>query len=234
MTKLVKHISVVIPTRNEPKIQVLIRSIQSVLKKLTETFEVIVIDKSDDDTPLRAKEEGAHVVNQQSMGLGGALKEGLQLAQGDIIFTMDADLSHDPTFIPSFIEQIENGYDLVVGSRKMKGGSVVGWGVKRKATSWGANIIGKYIAGVNVSDLTSGFRAYRANLLKTLDLEELGSGGYAFQLEILFESLKKGFKIGGVPIIFKDRTYGESKLRYRDIIEFFSISIRLLFKRLAG
>lgn len=234
MTKLVKHVSVVIPTRNEPKIQVLIRSIQSVLKKLTETFEVIVIDKSDDDTPLRAKEEGARVVNQQSMGLGGALKEGLQLAQGDIIFTMDADLSHDPTFIPSFIEQIESGYDLVVGSRKMKGGSVVGWGVKRKATSWGANFIGKYIAGVNVSDLTSGFRAYRANLLKTLDLEELGSGGYAFQLEILFESLKEGFKIGGVPIIFKDRTHGESKLRYRDIIEFFSISIRLLFKRLAG
>ena len=229
---MVSYISVVIPTRNEPQIQVLIQSIQSVLKEHSRIFEVIVIDKSDDDTPVRAKGQGVRVVNKQSMGLGGALKEGLQLAQGDIIFTMDADLSHDPIFLPSFIEQIESGYDLVVGSRKMRGGSVVGWGIKRKATSWGANIIGRYIAGVNVSDLTSGFRAYRAKLIKTLNLEELGSGGYAFQLEILFEASREGFKIGGVPIIFKDRIHGESKLRYRDIIEFISISLRLFFKRL--
>ncbi len=224
-------ISFVVPTRNEPQIQDLLRSIGSVMDGLDEDFEMMVVDRSDDDTPLRARKMGARVHRQLSKGLGGALKEGFNLARGSIVFTMDADLSHDPAHIPRFLEEIGRGFDIVVGSRKVEGGGVIGWGLRRKATSWGANMIGRFLAGVDVSDLTSGYRAYKADVINSLDLEGLGSSGYAFQLEVLSEALRRGFSVGVVPIVFRDRMSGESKLRVKDIVEFLKVSLRLLLRR---
>ena len=225
-------ISFVIPTWNEPMIQTLIRDIYAVMDELGRDFEVIVVDCSDDDTPLRAEEAGARVHRQSSRGLGGALKEGMELARGDVVFTMDADLSHDPAHIPAFLAEIDRGFDIVVGSRRVKGGRVIGWGLRRKATSWTANLIGRLLAGVGVSDLTSGYRAYRREVLNGIDLDALDSKGYAFQLEILFEALRRGFRVGVVPIVFRDRVRGASKLGFREIIEFLRVSLRLFLRRL--
>lgn len=213
-------------------IQFLINDIKSVMDKIGDDFEVVIIDRSDDDTPLRAKEEGARVYRQRSKGLGGALKEGLELARGDIIFTMDGDLSHDPAFIPRFLEEIRKGLDIVVGSRKAKGGRVIGWSFKRKVVSWSANMLGRTLAGVKVSDLTSGYRAYRRGVVRAINLEDIGSSGYAFQLEILFKALKHGFKVGVVPIVFRDRVKGASKLGSKDVFEFLRVSLRLFFIRM--
>ncbi|MEM3607837.1 MAG: polyprenol monophosphomannose synthase [Candidatus Bathyarchaeia archaeon] len=225
-------ISFVIPTWNEPMIQSLIKGIDSVMDEMGRDFEVIVIDRSDDDTPVRAAEMGAKVYRQSSRGLGGALREGLELAKGDVIFTMDGDLSHDPVFIPRFLAELDKGFDIVVGSRRMKGGKVVGWGLRRKATSWTANILGRLLAGVGVSDLTSGYRAYRREALRRVNLKAMDSNGYAFQLEILFEALRHGCKVGAVPIVFRDRVKGASKLGSKDIFEFLRISLRLFLRRL--
>lgn len=225
-------ISFVIPTRNEPMIQFLINGIKSVMNKVGDDFEVVVIDCSDDDTPLRAEEVGAKVYRQRSRGLGGALKEGLELAEGDVIFTMDGDLSHDPAFIPRFLEMVDKGFDVVVGSRKIRGGRVIGWGFKRKLISWTANTLGRILAGVKVSDLTSGYRAYRKEVVKTIALGEIGSSGYAFQLEILFRALSHGFKVGVVPIVFRDRVKGASKLGFKEISEFLKVSLKLFFVRM--
>jgi len=136
---------------------------------------------------------------------------------------MDADLSHDPKYIPEFIDKINGGFDLVIGERK----SVVGWNWCRKVVSWGGNFIGRNLAGIKIKDLTTGYRAYRKEVLKSICLDKIESNGYAFQLETLARSLSKGFKIGSVHIIFHDRKNGKSKLSKRDIIEFFILAIKI-------
>lgn len=188
---------------------------------------MVVIDKSDDDTADRAKSVGAEVFKQESKGLGGALKEGLRIARGDVVMTMDADFSHDPRYIPNFLAKIREGFDLVIGSRKIPGGGVVGWNRRRKVVSSGANLVARYIAGIKVSDLTSGYRAYRKSMIDELDLESIGSSSYAFQLEVTARAVKRGFKVGVVPIVFSDRRAGRSKLSRKDIIDFLYTAFKM-------
>jgi dolichol-phosphate mannosyltransferase len=220
-------ISILLPTRNEPDIEKLIANIHETLSRTAEQFEVVVIDKSDDDTADRAKSVGAEVFKQESKGLGGALKEGLRIARGDVVMTMDADFSHDPRYIPNFLAKIREGFDLVIGSRKIPGGGVVGWNRRRKVVSSGANLVARYIAGIKVSDLTSGYRAYRKSMIDELDLESIGSSSYAFQLEVTARAVKRGFKVGVVPIVFPDRRAGRSKLSRKDIIDFLYTAFKM-------
>jgi dolichol-phosphate mannosyltransferase len=222
-------ISIVLPTRNEPGVGQLIIAVHEVLTQSHEPFEIVVIDKSDDDTPDRARAAGAAIHRQTSEGLGGALKEGLRIARGDIVFAMDADFSHDPKYIPDFLNKMREGFDLVIGSRKIPGGGVVGWNRRRKLVSGGANFVAHYIAGIDVSDLTSGFRAYRATMLSDLDLETIRSSSYAFQLEVTARAVKRGFKVGVVPIVFPDRRAGKSKLSRKDIVDFFYTALKIRF-----
>ena len=222
-------ISIVLPTRNEPVVGQLITAVHEVLTQSRERFEIVVIDKSDDDTPERARAAGAAIYRQTSEGLGGALKEGLRIARGDIVFAMDADFSHDPKYIPDFLNRMREGLDLVIGSRKIPGGGVVGWNRRRKLVSGGANFVAHYIAGIDVSDLTSGFRAYRATMLSDLNLETIRSSSYAFQLEVTARAVKRGFKVGVVPIVFPDRRAGESKLSRKDIVDFFYTALKIRF-----
>lgn len=222
-------ISIVLPTRNEPGVGQLITAVREVLTQSHEPFEIVVIDKSDDDTPERIRAAGAAIHRQTSEGLGGALKEGLRIAQGDIVFAMDADFSHDPKYIPDFLNRMREGFDLVIGSRKIPGGGVVGWNRRRKLVSGGANFVAHYIAGIDVSDLTSGFRAYRATMLSDLNLETIRSSSYAFQLEVTARAVKRGFKVGVVPIVFPDRRAGKSKLSRKDIVDFFYTALKIRF-----
>jgi dolichol-phosphate mannosyltransferase len=222
-------ISIVLPTRNEPGVGQLITAVHEVLTQSHEPFEIVVIDKSDDDTPERARAAGAAIHRQTSEGLGGALKEGLRIARGDIVFAMDADFSHDPKYIPDFLNRMREGFDLVIGSRKIPGGGVVGWNRRRKLVSGGANFVAHYIAGIDVSDLTSGFRAYRATMLSDLNLETIRSSSYAFQLEVTARAVKRGFKVGVVPIVFPDRHAGKSKLSRKDIVDFFYTALKIRF-----
>lgn len=221
-------VSFVIPTRNEPKIGTLIEEVKRVMNSLRRRFEVIVIDRSDDDTMERAAKAGAKVYTQSSVGLGGALMEGLLKAKGDLVFTMDGDLSHNPQYIPRFLQGVELGFDVVVGSRKLPGGGIKGWGLSRKLISAVANAVGRWLAGVNVSDLTSGYRVYTAKAVRSLDPNLITARGFSFQLEILFHLLRNGFKATSVPIVFVDRKVGRSKLTKREVFEFLRTAFRLL------
>ncbi|MEM2421819.1 MAG: polyprenol monophosphomannose synthase [Candidatus Bathyarchaeia archaeon] len=224
-------ISIILPTKNEPEIDELISLIKREVDKTNETYEILVIDKSTDDTPNKAMLAGAKVFKQKSDGLGNAIKEGLTLAKGEIILVMDADFSHNPSYIPNFLKKIKE-CDIVVGSRKIPGGKIIGWGFKRKIISSIANFLANYLAGVKVSDATSGYRAYRKEVFNKINLNKLSSKGFEFQIEVLWEALEKGFKIETIPIIFQDRSFGKSKLSKKDIIGFFKLCIKLLLERI--
>ena len=225
-------ITFIIPTKNEPNVTELIDKIKEVMAKLDEEYAVSLIDCSTDNTPEVARQAGATVIPQKSKGLGGALKESLQMVDTDIAFTMDADMSHNPQHIPAFLSKIKEGYDVVVGSRKMKGGQTINWGLKRHLISNGANFLGRYLGGIKVSDLTSGYRAYRMNAIRSIDLENVKSSGFAFQVEILFHLLNNGFKATSVPIIFFNRERGESKLSGKEIREYAQTVLRLAIYRI--
>jgi len=225
-------ISILLPTRNEPLVHILVEDIRKVMKEVSEPYEIVAIDKSDDGTYERLNQMNVTVIQQKSEGLGGALREGLKAVQGDVVITMDADLSHDPTHIPSFIEKAKETFDVIIGSRRMPGGGIEGWNWRRKIISFGGNFVGRKIAGVNISDLTSGYRLYKRNVLEGIGLDEIKSTGYSFQLEILARSIRKGFKVGVVPIVFHDRRQGRSKLSKKQWLGFFLTALRIRFGRL--
>lgn len=234
---VMKKVAIVIPTYNEKdSIRELIRKLNAI--KLPEKLDVIIVDDNSPDGTadvvkrLKSDLKITLIKREKKLGLGSAYVEGFQKPLNhdvDFIFQMDADLSHDPKYIPTFIEEINKGYDVVVGSRLMKGGGVVGWNFTRRLISWGGNLIGKFIAGINVSDLTSGYRVYKRGVLETIDLNKIKSSSYDFQLEILAKALKKGFRVGTIPIIFHDRKYGESKLTRLDQLRFLMTALKIRF-----
>ncbi len=224
-------LSIVIPTRNEPLARDLVVQLRETLQSSTDDYEILAVDKSEDDTPTQLRRLGVRVIEQKSKGLGGAIVEGLEATKGDPVIVMDADLSHNPKFIPAFLEKFSEGFDIVVGSRRVRGGGVVGWGLYRRAVSKVGNALGRWVAGVETSDVTSGYRLYSRRVIESLDFTCFRSSGYAFQLEVLAAASEKGFRIGVVPIIFRDRVQGESKLSKRDIFEFLLTAIWLGLRR---
>ncbi len=225
-------ISILLPTRNEPLVHILLARIREAMDEMSEPYEIVAVDKSDDGTYERLNQMKVNVIRQKSEGLGGALSEGLKAVQGDLAITMDADLSHDPKYIASFVKKARESFDIVIGSRRMPGGGIVGWSWRRKLISYGGNLVGRKVAGVNISDLTSGYRLYKRKVLEEIDLDEIKSTGYSFQLEILARSIKKGFKVGAVPIVFRDRLQGRSKLSKRQWLDFLLTALRIRFGRL--
>jgi len=214
-------VSVLIPTKNEPLINKLIEKVHKAL--INYNHEVVVVDKSDKVPKLI----GGRVVRQKSNGLGNSIIEGLNHVSGDIIITMDGDLSHNPKDLPRFLQKIDEGYDIIVGSRYIKGGGTVNWNLYRRITSKGANILTQFLLNINVHDITSNYRCYKKNVLDSIDLVNIKSSGYAFVQEILYLSKLKGFKIQEIPIIFVDREYGKSKLTKKEIIKFLINLIKL-------
>lgn len=230
-------IYIIIPTYNEKEnIQKLITTIFDL--QITNLNIAIVDDNSPDQTAkivnnLMSKYNQLHLIERKKKsGLGGAYIAGFKYAltnNADLVFEMDADFSHDPKYLPQFLTEISNGYDIVLGSRYIHNGQVVGWNWWRKFMSRGAMIFSRILLNLKTKDVTTGYRCYTKNVLQQINLDVINSNGYAFQEEMIFLCEKKGFKIKEIPIVFVDRQYGQSKLGYREIIDFFKTIIKLRF-----
>jgi dolichol-phosphate mannosyltransferase len=149
------------------------------------------------------------------LGLGTAYVAGFNwaLERGyDVIGHMDADFSHNPKYLPAMFGALQNGYDLVLGSRYVKGGGVVNWDLKRKIISRGGSLYAKIVLGLPLNDLTGGFKCFKRKVLETIGINELKSTGYSFQIETTYKTYLNGFKVKEIPIIFEDRVLGQSKM----------------------
>ena len=230
---------VVIPTYNESEnIEKLINEIFALN---IDGLKILVVDDSSPDhtsqivTNLQSSFTNLHLISRPNkLGLGSAYLAGFRKALelgADYIFEMDADFSHDPKDIPRLLEAIKN-CDLVIGSRKITGGKIIGWNWVRKFNSTGAMWFSRLILGLKVKDVTAGFRCFRSKVLKTIDLAKIHSNGYAFQEELLYRTQKLDFTISEIPVIFIDRQKGKSKLSKKDILEFFVTMIKLKLTKL--
>ena len=214
-----QKILVVTPTYNER--DNLERFVEGVLRWMPEAHVLVVDDGSPDGTGdvaerLAAADPRVRVMHRAGkQGIGTAYVQGFEkgLAEGyDLLFEMDADLSHDPGHLPSFLKAFERGADVVIGSRNVRGGGVTGWGFGRHFLSKGGSLYSRTILGLPIRDLTSGYKAFRADVLRGIDLRGVRSEGYSFQIELTYRAVQKGFKVVEVPIHFVDRTHGTSKM----------------------
>jgi dolichol-phosphate mannosyltransferase len=231
----------VIPTYNER--ENLPRLVPDVLEQSPGLDVLIVDDASPDGTGRLADELAArhpgrvHVLHRGGkLGLGTAYVAGFRwaLERGyGLVFEMDADFSHDPAHLPQFLALAREA-DLVLGSRYLRGVTVVNWPMKRLILSWLANAYARWVTGVRASDLTTGFRCYRREVLESVDLDAVRSTGYAFQIEMAFRAVRKGFRIAETPIIFVDRNVGVSKMSKRIVWEAAWMVWRLRALALAG
>ena len=223
--------ALIIPTYNEAlNIGKLIRA----LKLLKANLKIIVVDDASPDGTGKIVSKIADVVlisRKGKMGLGSAYKEGFKYAFShgyDVVGTMDADFSHDPKFLPKMIAEIKN-HDMVIGSRYVKGGNIIGFNFVRKLISGSAQFAASSILGLKVKDATSGYRIYKKEVLIRIEYYSILSQGYSYLIESLFLATKSGFKIGEVPIIYINRRIGSSKISSAEIFKALSTIARLTF-----
>ncbi len=218
---------VIIPTYNEAvNIEKIINKVLSVSNQL----EILIIDDNSQDNTagivetLRKNNERIHLMNRpRKMGLGTAYVAGFSFAylhNYDFVFEMDADFSHDPNDLPRFIELIDN-YDLIIGSRYVNGVSVVNWPMKRLLLSFFACMFARFVTGVPVKDLTSGFKCYSRRALLSVNWQKFKVDGYGFQIQSVCGVFCAGLPIIEIPIIFVERRAGASKMSKRIIWEAF-------------
>lgn len=211
---------VIIPTYNE--IENIEKIIHAVFQLPSQFHLLIVDDNSPDGTANKVKELQTMYagklfleVRQKKSGLGTAYVHGFKWALShnyEYIYEMDADFSHNPNDLEKLYEACKNGADLAIGSRYSKGVNVVNWPLNRVLMSYFASVYVKMITGMKIHDATAGFICYRRNVLETINLDKIKFVGYAFQIEMKYRAFVKKFKIEEVPIIFTDRTLGESKM----------------------
>jgi dolichol-phosphate mannosyltransferase len=218
-------ILIVSPTYNERKnIQSLVEQVLS----LNPDYHLLVIDDNSPDGTARKIEElqklfpNLHLENRPGKaGLGTAYLFGFQWALDndfDVIVQIDADLSHNPKDIPRLVSNLKEN-DLVIGSRYVEGVSVVNWPIRRLILSYGANMYSRLITGMPIKDSTAGFKAWSSSLMQKIDLSKVRSQGYSFQIEMHFRAWRVGASIKEEPIIFVDRTIGESKMSKKIMYE---------------
>ncbi len=217
---------VIIPTYNER--DNVARIIEQVLARDDRLDVLVVDDGSPDGTGaivdgIKARTPRVDVIHRAGkQGLGTAYIAGFKWAlarEYAFVFEMDADFSHDPAHLPQFLEAVE-GADVVIGSRYRNGRvTVVNWPVARLLLSFAANVYARVITGLQLFDSTAGFKCFRRQVLETVDLDAVKSSGYAFQIEMNFRAWKKGFRIVEIPIVFVDRTEGESKMSKKIVRE---------------
>ncbi|GAB4110437.1 MAG: polyprenol monophosphomannose synthase [Sandaracinaceae bacterium] len=202
--------------------------VTSVLRVVPHVDVLIVDDHSPDGTGeiadrLAASDSRVRVMHRPGkLGLGTAYVQAFQkgLAEGyELFFEMDADMSHDPLHLPAFFDAFTQGADIVIGSRNIPGGGVVGWGPGRHFLSKGGSLYSRTILGLPIRDLTSGYKAFRAEVLHAIDLGSLRSEGYSFQIETTYRAVQRGFRVVEVPITFVDRKAGQSKMSRKIFIE---------------
>lgn len=225
---------VIIPTYNESQnIGPLIEALSQQFCRLAHDMHILVVD---DDSPdgtaetVRSKQRAypfVHLIGGTRAGLGAAYIRGMRHAlehlQADAVFEMDADFSHKPEDLPRLMAALENGADLVIGSRYVEGGRIPDhWGIRRKLISRVGNLVARHVAGLRrIRDCTAGFRAMRRTWMDRVDWSALKVQGYAFQVALLSEAVQQKAVVKEIPVEFVDRTQGESKLRLADMVEFF-------------
>ncbi len=232
---------VIVPTYNER--ENIERLVVTVLAQDASLDVLVVDDGSPDGTGeivdrISAQNPRVHVLHRaKKLGLGTAYLTGFRwaLARGyEYVFEMDADFSHDPGHLPQFLAAIRD-CDLVLGSRYRDGRvTVVNWPMTRLLLSYCANIYARVVTGLELGDATGGFKCFRRGVLESIPLDEVRSNGYAFQIEMSFRAVRKNFRISEIPIVFVDRTDGQSKMSKHIIREAIWMVWRLRWWALTG
>src|SRR5437660_4531787 len=226
---------IIIPTYNEfDNLRPLLQEIFS----FAPAADVLIVDDNSPDGTGKLADQ-IHIENPQvdvlhragKLGLGTAYIAGFKYAVEhgyDAAFEMDADFSHDPRYLPDFLQAIENA-DLVIGSRYVPGGNTPNWSLLRRFISGGGNLFARFMLGIPVRDCTAGFRCYRRKVLESIDLDSIQSQGYAFQVELAYRTTRQGFKVVETPIVFMDRRVGKSKMSHKIFVEGFLWVLRTRF-----
>lgn len=216
---------VIIPTYNEKE------NIGQIVPQILEkdlSIDILIVDDNSPDGTGKIADEMAEenprmrvLHREKKAGLGTAYKAGFRYALEngyDYVFEMDADFSHDPKYVPDFLEAIKEA-DLVLGSRYISGVNVINWPISRLLLSYYANVYTRWVTGLPVKDATGGFKCFRREVLEKVDLDKVQSEGYSFQIEMSLRAWKKGFKIKEIPIVFWDRRVGQSKMSKKIVRE---------------
>lgn len=208
------------------------------------TADVLIVDDASPDgtgalaDEIAARDSRVSVLHRPGkMGLGSAYMDAFRRGLEDgyeLLFEMDTDLSHDPRYLPDFLQAFEDGADAVIGSRNVPGGGVEGWGLGRHLLSKGGSLYSRSILGLSVHDLTSGFKGFRREVLQAIDIDAVRSEGYSFQVELTYRAVLRGFRIDEVPIVFVDRRAGQSKMSRRIFAEAVIMMPRLRWMALRG
>jgi dolichol-phosphate mannosyltransferase len=221
---------VVIPTYNEAEnLERVTGAVLAELQRVAgEDHHILIVDDNSPDGTgeiadrLQANTPALEVLHRQNKaGLGQAYVAGFKYALergAELIFEMDADLSHDPRYLGPMLAETESN-DLVLGSRYVPGGGVRDWGWLRRLISRGGGIYARIILGVGVRDLTGGFKCIRREVLEAIDVTSIDAAGYVFQIEVTYRALLAGFRVKEVPIVFRDRTHGSSKMSAKIALE---------------
>ena len=219
-------ICVCLPTYNEREnLEPMVDRLGEVLGE--DGIVLVIDDNSPDGTGeiadrLAAERDRVHVLHRaRKEGLGPAYLDGFRKALelgADLIFELDCDFSHDPADVPRLAAAAAD-VDLVIGSRYVPGGGTRNWGLLRRFISRGGSLYAQLILGVPVRDLTGGFKCYRRTVLETIDLDAIDSKGYAFQIETTYRTIKAGFRVVELPIVFTDREVGGSKMSKAIVLE---------------
>jgi dolichol-phosphate mannosyltransferase len=217
---------VVLPTYEEAAS--IERLVAEVRAKLPASAQVLIVDDNSPDgtgeiaARLAGEDSAVHLLHRSAKeGLGPAYIAGFRTALAGgagLIVEMDADFSHDPAYLPRLLEAAER-VDVVIGSRYVPGGGVTDWGGVRRAISRGGSAYARFVLGVGVRDLTGGFKCFRREVLEAIDLDAVRSLGYAFQVEMTYRAIELGFDVVEVPIVFRDRQAGSSKMSRSIVLE---------------
>jgi dolichol-phosphate mannosyltransferase len=237
----VRHVLVIVPTYNEHDN---VSRIVPMILDQDPRIEVLVVDDGSPDgtgavvTAMAETDSRIHLIERAGkMGLGTAYLAGFRWAierHYDVAFEMDADFSHDPKHIPQFLHALDDA-DIVLGSRYQNGRvTVVNWPIGRLVLSYMANIYARAVTQLPVFDATGGFKAFRRKVLEAIDLNAVHSNGYAFQIEMSYRAWKRGFRIKEIPIVFHDRTLGESKMSKQIVREAIWMVWRLRWQAITG
>jgi dolichol-phosphate mannosyltransferase len=232
---------VVLPTYNESGNLAGIAA--AILATLPGATLLVVDDASPDGTgdladSLAASDSRVRVLHRPGkQGLGRAYIDGFRVAlaggAGRIV-QMDADWSHDPSYLPGLVQPIEGGADLVIGSRYIRGGGVTKWGIGRRVVSRGGSTFARIVLGLPAHDLTGGFKAWRREALAAIPLDGVHAGGYVFQIEMTYLARRAGATVVEVPIVFRDREVGVSKMSRRIVAEALLVVLTLRWEELRG
>ncbi len=202
--------------------------VAAVLPKLPPSSRILIVDDSSPDGTgeiaerIAAEHEGVRVLHRpRKEGLGPAYIAGFRVALAEgagLVLEMDADFSHEPAYLPRLLEAAERA-DLVIGSRYVPGGGVGDWGALRRAISRGGSAYARRVLGVGVRDPTAGFKCFRREVLEAIGLDTVRTRGYAFQVELTYRAIELGFEVVEVPIVFRDRRVGASKMSRSIVVE---------------